>query len=261
MDVTARVQAEELDRAVRERDLRVAADIQQHLRPHVFPDLSEVEIETFSASSMHIGGDYFDVLKVDERHWAFVIADVSGKGAGAALMMAECRATLRICATGELSPGAVVRRLNRAIQPDMRPGMYIALFYGILDLDTNALRYVRAGHEEMLLLRKGGSAPELLRGEGLAVGLDDGPIFDSMLEECEVALNAGDLVALFTDGITEARNPGDEEFTRDRLAAALARHDDRPLAEVVRTVDRFARQFSALVPRHDDSTLLLFRPR
>jgi PAS domain S-box-containing protein len=260
-DVTARHQAEESERAARERDLRVAADIQQHLRPRIFPDLSEVEIETFSASTMHIGGDYFDVLKVDERHWAFVIADVSGKGAGAALMMAECRATLRLCTAGELSPAAVIRRLNRAIQPDMRPGMFIALFYGILDLDTNALRYVRAGHEDMLLIRKGSGTPELLHGEGLAVGLDDGAIFDDMIEEREAALNPGDLVALYTDGITEARNAAGDEFGRDRLATALVRNEDRPLSEVVKRVDRFARQFSALVPRHDDSTLLLFRPR
>jgi sigma-B regulation protein RsbU (phosphoserine phosphatase) len=260
-DATTRVQAEEAERSARERDLRVAADIQQHLRPRLFPDLSEVEIEMFSTSTMHIGGDYFDVLKVDERHWAFVIADVSGKGAGAALMMAECRATLRLCAAGELSPATVIRRLNRAIQPDMRPGMFIALFYGILNLDTNALRYVRAGHEDMLLVRKGASAPELLQGEGLAVGLDDGAIFDDMIEEREVALNPGDLVALYTDGITEARNPAGDEFGRDRLAAALLRNEERPLSEVVKRVDRFARQFSALVPRHDDSTMLLFRPR
>lgn len=260
-DITPRKQAEEAERAARERDLRVAADVQQHLRPHVFPDIGEVEIETFSASSMHIGGDYYDVLRVDDRHWGFVIADVAGKGAGAALMMAECRATLRLSATGELSPGTVVRRLNRAIQPDMRPGMYIALFYGILDLDTNVLRYVRAGHEAMLLLRSGAAAPELLQADGLAVGLDEGTVFDSLLEEKEVALAPGDLVALYTDGITEARNPQGEEFTRDRLAAALLRHEDRPLADMARTVDRFVRKFSALTPRHDDSTLLLFRPR
>jgi serine phosphatase RsbU (regulator of sigma subunit) len=227
----------------------------------VFPDLSEVEIEMFSSSSMHIGGDYFDVLKVDERHWAFVIADVAGKGAGAALMMAECRATLRLCAPGELSPAVVVRRLNRAIQPDMRPGMFITLFYGILNLDTNALRYVRAGHEEMLLVRKGTLATELLQAEGLAVGLDDGDIFDEMIEEREVPLDPGDMVVLYTDGITEARNAAGEEFGRDRLSTALLRHEDKPLSEVVKYVDRFARQFSALVPRHDDSTLLLFRPR
>jgi len=260
-DATARKRAEEAERAVRERDLQVAAEIQQHLLPHVFPDISEVEIETFSASSMLIGGDYFDVLRVDERRWGFVVADVSGKGAGAALMMAECRATLHICATSELSPAAVVRRLNRAIQPDMRPGMYITLFYGILDLDTNVFRYARAGHESILLLRRGAVAPELLDAEGMAVGLDEGPLFDAVLEEREVRLNEGDLVALYTDGITEAQNPKGEEFGRGRLATALLHHENRSLADMARTVERFVRRFSALTPHHDDSTLLLFRLR
>ncbi len=260
-DITARHEAEERERAARERDLRVAGEIQQHLRPRVFPDITEVEIEALAASSMLIGGDYYDVLPVSGRSWGFVVADVSGKGAGAALMMAECRATLRLCAAGELSPAAVLRRVNRAIQPDMRPGMYIALFYGILDLDTNRLRFCRAGHEPALLLRRGTMTPELLPGGGLALGLDEGSLFDEMLEEREVEMQSGDLLALYTDGITEACNPKGEEFSRDRLATALQKHEERPLAEVARKVDRYVRNFCALAPRHDDRTLLLVRPR
>jgi PAS domain S-box-containing protein len=260
-DITARHEAEERERAVRERDLRVAGEIQQHLRPRVFPDITEVEIEALAASSMLIGGDYYDVLPVSGRSWGFVVADVSGKGAGAALMMAECRATLRLCAAGELSPAAVLRRVNRAIQPDMRPGMYIALFYGILDLNTNRLRFCRAGHEPALLLRRGADKPELLPGGGLALGLDEGSLFDEMLEEREVEMQPGDLLALYTDGITEACNPKGEEFSRDRLATALQKHEEKPLAEVARKVDRYVRNFCALAPRHDDRTLLLVRPR
>jgi len=260
-DITARHEAEDRERAARERDLRVASEVQQHLRPRVFPDLTEVEIEALASSSMLIGGDYYDVLPVDERRWGFVVADVSGKGAAAALMMAECRATLRLCAAGEPSPTAVLKRVNRAIQPDMRPGMFIALFYGILDLDTNVLRFCRAGHEPTLLIRRGATAPELLPGAGLALGLDEGPLFDSLLEEREVALQPGDLLALYTDGVTEACNTGGEEFGRERLASALLRHEERPLAEVVRTVDRYVRNFCTLAPRHDDRTLLLVRVR
>lgn len=259
-DITPRKAAEERERALRERDLRTAAEIQAHLRPREFPDISEVEIEALSDPSMLIGGDYYDVLHVDDRRWGFVIADVSGKGAGAALVMTECRATMRLCAEGEPSPAAVLRRVNRNLQPDMRPGMFVALFYGILDLDTNRLRYCRAGHEPPLLLRGGGEV-ETLPGGGLAVGLDDGPLFNEMLEESEIQLHPGDLLALYTDGITEASNPQGEEFGRDRLAASLQRHLERPLPEVVRTVDRYVRNFCVLAPRHDDRTLLLVRAR
>jgi phosphoserine phosphatase RsbU/P len=259
-DITARKAAEEREREVRERDLRTAGEIQQHLRPRVFPDISAVEIEALSDPSMLIGGDYYDVLPVDCRRWGFVIADVAGKGAGAALLMAECRATLRLCAPGETSPAAVLRRANRTLQPDMRPGLFIACFYGILDLDTRILRYCRAGHEPPLLMRAAGGC-ESLPGVGLAVGLDEGPLFDEMLEEHEIALRPGDLLALYTDGITEAINPHGEEFGRERLANALQRHVDKPLAEVARTVDRYVRNFCVLAPRHDDRTLLLMRTR
>jgi phosphoserine phosphatase RsbU/P len=260
-DITARKDAEERERAIRERDLRLAGEVQHHLRPHVFPDIGEVEIEALSQPSTHIGGDYYDVLAVDERRWGFVIADVAGKGPAAALMMAACRATLRICAAGEPSPAAVVKRVNRALHGDMPRGMFIALFYGILDLDTNVLRYVRAGHEPSLLLRAGKPGVELMGAGGLALGFDAGPVFDAMIEEGEIAMQPGDLLALYTDGITEATNATGDEFGRDRLAETLARNDQTPLPKVVEKLDRYLRQFSALAPRNDDRTLLLIRAR
>jgi sigma-B regulation protein RsbU (phosphoserine phosphatase) len=221
-DITLRKDAEDRERALRERDLRLAGEVQHQLRPHVFPDIGEVEIEALSQASLHIGGDYYDVLPVDERRWGFVIADVAGKGPAAALMMAACRATLRLCAAGEPSAASVVRRVNRALHADMPRGMFISLFYGILDLNTNRLTYVRAGHEPAILLRAGGGAPELLSAGGLALGFDDGPVFDAMLEETVLDLAAGDLLALYTDGITEAANAAGEEFGRDRMVTALA---------------------------------------
>ena len=108
----------------------------------------------------------------------------------------------------------MLRRVNAAIQPDMRPGMYIGLFYGVLDLDTHELRYCRAGHEQPLVIRAAGTEPELLPGEGLAIGLDEGSIFAELLEERTTVLGAGDMLVLYTDGITEACNPQNEEFTR-----------------------------------------------
>ncbi len=260
-DITPRKDAEDRERALRERDLRLAGEVQHQLRPHVFPDISEVEIEALSQASLHIGGDYYDVLPVDERRWGFVIADVAGKGPAAALMMAACRATLRLCAAGEPSAAVVVRRVNHALHGDMPRGMFISLFYGILDLDTNRLTCVRAGHEPAILLRAGGDAPELLSAGGLALGFDEGPVFDAMLEETVVDLAPGDMLALYTDGITEAANAAGEEFGRDRMITALAGQENVPLGRVVEKLNRYLRQFSALASRNDDRTLLLVRPR
>lgn len=260
-DITPRKDAEDRERALRERDLRLAGEVQHQLRPHVFPDIGEVEIEALSQASLHIGGDYYDVLPVDGRRWGFVMADVAGKGPAAALMMAACRATLRLCAAGEPSAASVVRRVNRALHGDMPPGMFISLFYGILDLDTNRLTYVRAGHEPALLLRAGGSAPELLSADGLALGFDEGPVFDSLLQEETMDLGPGDLLALYTDGITEAANAAGDEFGRDRLTTTLAGQEQTPLPRVVEKLNRYLRQFSALASRNDDRTLLLVRRR
>lgn len=257
-DITQRKAAEQRERELQERDLRTAAEIQSHLLPHEFPENDVVEIQALSHPSMLIGGDYYDVLTVDDRHLGFVIADVSGKGAGAALVMTECRAMMRLSAENELRPSRVVSRVNRMMQPDMRPGMFVALFYGIIDLDTKVMRFCRAGHEPPLLLHPNGEVDQL-PGAGLAVGLDEGELFDEMLEEHEVQLKEGDLLALYTDGITEATNPHGEEFERVRLATSLERHLDRPLDEVVKTVDRYVRNFCVLEPNHDDRTLLLVR--
>jgi PAS domain S-box-containing protein len=260
-DVTERKAAEARAREVQERELALARDVQQHLLPSRFPELPGVDVEVLSQPSLQLGGDYYDVLSVDERHQGFVIADVSGKGAPAALMMAACRASLRLCAPGETSPAAVLRRVNRALQPDMPPGMYITLFYGILNLDTLALRFCRAGHEAGLLLRAGGGAPVLLGDGGMALGMAPDELFDATLDEGRVVLGRGDLLALYTDGVNEACNASGEEFGRDRLADALRRHQKEPLADILRRFDRYLRQFCTLAPRHDDRALLVVRAR
>ncbi len=260
-DITERKVAEANQRVAQERELALARDVQQHLLPSRFPSLGRIEVEVLSQPSQQLGGDYYDVLPVDGKHHGFLIADVSGKGAPAALMMAACRASLRLCAPGEVSPAAVLRRVNRALQPDMPPGMYITLFYGILNLDTLELRYCRAGHEAGLLLRAGGGAPVLLGEGGMALGMVPGELFDDTLEEGGVTLDPGDLLALYTDGINEACNVSGEEFGRDRVVETLGRHQNEPLAEILRRFDRYLRQFCTLAPRHDDRALLLVRAR
>jgi serine phosphatase RsbU (regulator of sigma subunit) len=260
-DITSRKLAEDDARAARERDLLVAQEVQRHLLPQEFPSITELDIAAHYETPLSLGGDYYDVIPTGPRQWGFAIADVSGKGAAAALMMASCRATLRLLAPGESDPSTVLRRLNAALQPDMPVGMYISLFYAVLDLDSHRLRYSRAGHEPPLVIRRGGERTELLEAGGLALGLCPGSIFDDTLDGGEITLEAGDLVALYTDGINEACNANGVEFGRDRLAAALSRDVRRPLPEIVAMLARYLRQFSTLSTRSDDRTLLLLRMR
>ena len=260
-DTTIRKEVEARERLTRERDLRVAHEVQQHLLPSVYPDIGEVEIDTLYTPSRLVGGDYYDCFQVGERRWGFAVADVSGKGTAAALMMASCRTALRVKAQGGWDPATVLRMVNFIVQPDMPKSMFISATYGILDLDTRTFAFCRAGHEPTLLVRAGTGEVQELCPSGMALGLDPGGLFDEGLEEATVALAPQDLLVLFTDGITETANPEGEEFGRQRLAAVLRESRHLPLPEIRQQVDRALETFAFNAPAADDRTLLLLRLR
>ena len=260
-DITYRREAEERERIGRERDLRIAHEVQQHLLPNVYPDIGAVETDTLYTPSRLVGGDYYDFFEVGERRWGFAVADVSGKGTAAALMMASCRTALRVKAQGGWDPVTVLRMVNLIVQPDMPKAMFISAVYGILDLETNVFRFCRAGHEPGLVVRaRTGEVLELCPA-GMALGLDPGALFDECLEEEVVTLEPQDLLVLYTDGITETANPEGEEFGRDRLAVVLRESRHLPLVEIRQQVDRALCAFAFNAPAADDRTLLLVRPR
>lgn len=260
-DVTERKEAEARERTGHERDLRVAHEVQQHLLPRVYPDIAAVEIDTLYTPSRLVGGDYYDFFEVGERRWGFAVADVSGKGTAAALMMAACRTALRVKAQGGWAPANVLRMVNYIVQPDMPKAMFISAVYGILDLNTNVFSMARAGHEPALVIRAKDGAVEEVTPAGMALGLDPGTLFDECLDESLVTLGPEDLLVLFTDGITETANPEGEEFGRERLAEVLRESRHLPLAEIRHQVDRALCSFAFNAPAADDRTLLLVRPR
>ncbi|MFT3830606.1 MAG: PAS domain S-box protein [Opitutaceae bacterium] len=260
-DITARKLVEERERIGRERDLRVAHEVQQHLLPNLYPDIAAVEIDTLYTPSRLIGGDYYDFFEVGERRWGFAVADVSGKGTAAALMMAACRTALRVKAQGGWAPANVLRMVNYIVQPDMPKAMFISAIYGILDLGTNVFAMARAGHEPALIVRAKDGAVEELCPAGMALGLDQGALFDECLEESVVTLGPQDLLVLYTDGITETANPEGEEYGRTRLAEVLRESRHLPLAEIRQQIDRALVTFAFNAPAADDRTLLLVRPR
>ncbi|HUG12260.1 MAG TPA: PAS domain S-box protein [Opitutaceae bacterium] len=262
-DITERKQAEEGANLAREREAQTARDVQRHLLPHVYPNIDEAEIGALYFPSRFVGGDYYDFFEVEKGRWGFAIADVSGKGAAAALIMAACRTALRIKATVKAKdgPAAVIREVNRLIQPDMPSAMFISLVYGILDLNTRVFTFCRAGHEPPVVIRRGSNEVLTLLPGGMAIGLDPGPIFDELLEESSVILHPRDLLVLYTDGITEAASSTGEEFGRERLVAALRSGEDRALNLVKLLLNEALDKFAPDLAGADDRTLLMVRPR
>lgn len=258
-DITERKEAEQREAEGRERDLRTAREVQHHLLPGSVPEISEIDVSRLYVPSRYIGGDYYDYFEVSPRHWAFVVGDVSGKGASAALVMAACRTTLRIESRRHQSPTSLLRAVNQHIYPDMPEGMFISMAYGVLDLDTKRLTICRAGHEKPVIIRSKDGSVEFPNPGGMAIGLDEGPLFDEFLEEQTVQLHSGDLLALYTDGITEAVSPSEEEFGTARFVSTLVSARTQSAAAITEAVDRELREFTKSEGLRDDRTLVVVR--
>ena len=245
-----------------DRDLEIARDIQKILLPSDAPDLPGFEVSGLNLPASTLSGDYFDYLRVDEDHLGIAIADVSGKGVPASLIMAMCRGALRSLSPGERSPAAVLRGVNKQLYPDMKEDMFISMAYVVLNRHTGEALLARAGHDAPLLYRAGGEGEptvERLNPKGMAVGIDSGEVFDRFCTDFPFRFGQGDLLLLYTDGITEALAAGGDEFGIDRLSRELLESAPDGSGETLHRLARSVRSFSGGQPQHDDITLIALR--
>jgi phosphoserine phosphatase RsbU/P len=198
-----------------DRELQIARDIQRSLFPQSCPSLAGFSFAAQSDACYEVGGDYYDFLPLDAGRLALVIADVSGKGTPASLLMASVHASLQALA-GTTDPGALMRRLNRFLFANTQTNKYVTLFYAELDPVSRRLLYVNAGHVPPYRVGPDGSRARLETG-GPVLGL----IEDADYEAEEISLAPGERVAAVTDGVTEALSPAEEEFGDDRVFGAL----------------------------------------
>ncbi|MCD5391149.1 SpoIIE family protein phosphatase [candidate division NPL-UPA2 bacterium] len=238
-----------------EQELQIARDIQQLLLPESAPKLQGFELASLARPAKEVGGDYYDYIQVSEDEWGLVIADVSGKGVPGALVMAMVRSMLRAEAIGNSRAAKVLSKVNRSIYPDIRDDMFISLFYLILNTKKRTLNYARAGHDPSILFHADDGRYELLFSDGMALGVDEGPLFNQALEELQIELKSGDAVILYTDGITEAMNADSEEFGLQRLLDIAKKGEGS--SDLVAKIDREVSQFTGGIPQRDDITLVV----
>ncbi|MDM7916410.1 MAG: PP2C family protein-serine/threonine phosphatase, partial [Candidatus Eisenbacteria bacterium] len=239
-----------------EEELRLARLIQNRLLPSGPPDLERVELAGISMPAREVGGDYFDYLVLDNGLVGIAVADVSGKGAPAALLMSSFRASLRTQDLAGLGPAEVLARLNRFIHQSVDPGKFITAFLGLLDPATGRIRYANAGHDPPLVRKTTGEIVEMTGG-GLILGM----LPQIVYEEGEATLERGSLLAVFTDGVTEARNVDGDFFGSDRLAEFLRLADGTPCSDILQGIVERVQDFSEGTPQADDITIVLMRPR
>ena len=248
------------------RDIALASDVQRRLLPDAPPRAECVDFAAISVPARRIGGDYYDFVELGDGQIGIALADVSGKGVAAALIMSVVQASLRIISSeGDVSPPRLVARMNQFVYRSTPASKYATFFYAQLDQQRRQLRYVNAGHNAPYLLRAGrpstaGSAPpeiEELSAGGTVVGM-----FPEMeYEEATVELCPGDVLLAFTDGVPEAHNPEDEEFGEERLQQLLRQTAHLPANEISARLSDEMKDWIRDAEQYDDLTFIVMKVR
>jgi sigma-B regulation protein RsbU (phosphoserine phosphatase) len=239
-----------------DHDLEIARDIQRILLPSEAPVVPGFEISGINIPARHVSGDYFDYLEVDKERLGVAIADVSGKGVPASIIMAICRSVLRSQATGNSSPADVLHKVNRQLYPDIKEDMFISMAYVILDPANNRVTLSRAGHDAPLLYKRSSQTVTPLKPRGMALGIDSGSVFDRLTVDFDVSLERDDCLVLYTDGVTEALDAEGFEFGLERTVQSVRASAMHGASAIVTRVIDDVRNFSGSQPQHDDITLI-----
>lgn len=239
-------------------DLALAKNIQNLLLPDSYPNHEDLDIDATYATAQIVGGDLYNFFDLDEHRIGVAIADVSGKGVPASLVMAMCQTSLRHYARSEKSPADVLKAVNRELLLGTRKDMFVTFVYAVIDTSKHEMTIARAGHELPIVFRVQGGEREVLRpkSEGMALGMVPSDIFDVVIQETVVPFERGDVLTLFTDGVTEAVNQDEEEFSEARLVDTISGFVSLPAKDINKGVISRVDLFAGENGKRDDFTLL-----
>ncbi len=241
-----------------ESELKIAHDIQLSIVPRMFPpfpDRKEFEIFAVLKPAREVGGDYYDFFFLDDDHLCFTIGDVSGKGVPASLYMAVTRTLIRAKAAAGLSPAQVMDRVNQDLAMDNLTSMFVTIFLGIFDVREGIVRFCNGGHDPPILIDSAGEIKAMGEPDGLLVGV----ISDTDYHTHEYRMEIGETVFLFTDGITEAMDPREELYTRERLEDYLKRFKSPVPEKLIREMLEELERYAAGHEQSDDITMLALK--
>ncbi|MGH8017365.1 MAG: PP2C family protein-serine/threonine phosphatase, partial [Opitutaceae bacterium] len=244
-------------------DLALAKEIQQVLVPQRLPRVEGLEIDVRYIPAKEVGGDLVDVIALADGRVAVVVADVSGKSVGASILMAICRTRIRNSLTRSDSPAAVLREVNRGMADEFRPGMFVTALVAVLDGRSGAVTLARAGHEAPLVAKRAAGRavvscafPEI---EGMALGIGEPEMFDDAIADHTFTLEAGEMLALYTDGVTEAANEEGKEFSSARLADAVRTLSARRVSDLCDGILETVHRFTGTARYGDDLSFVLVK--
>jgi len=244
-----------------DHDLEIAREIQSILLPSDPPPVPGYEISGLNIPARQVSGDYFDYLVIDENRTGVAVADVSGKGVPAALIMAMCRSVIRSQAPGKESPADVLQRVNRQLYPDIKEDMFISMAYLILNNITGQITLCRAGHDAPLHYSAKTQTVTKLNPPGMALGIDSGGVFDRIACDFSVTLDTDDCLILYTDGVTEALDSSGMEFGMANMIESIKQSASAGASGIIERVTDDVVNFIGNTPRSDDITMIVIRKR
>ena len=241
-------------------DLSLARGIQQMLLPRATMVLAGLDLDARYAPAQKVGGDLYDIFPLSPTRLGIAVADVSGKGIPASLLMAICRTNLRQIAPRHISPAGVLMELNRALAADIQGGLYVTMLYAVIDILRDEVTFARAGHELPLFARpdraSGAYDVGYIGSDGMPLGMVPDEVFSPAITDHTERFAAGDVLVLYTDGITEAPNEEDREFSGARLADAVRTLHNRTARELNDGVLDQVQRFTGGTSQRDDFTLV-----
>jgi sigma-B regulation protein RsbU (phosphoserine phosphatase) len=245
---------ERLDRSKAELD--IAAEIRRSFLPDTIPSIEGFDVAATSVMAKEVGGDFFDVIPMElvplhQGSYGILIADVSGKGIPAALFMALSRIVVRVNATWHHEPAKAIASANTIIAQDSKSGMFVTLFYGILSEEDRTLTYVNAGHNPPMVYRAGSDTFEELTMTGLAIGV----LEDEIYGQRTIPIEPGDIIVLYTDGVTESLSSSQEMFGEERLKSIIWENRSLTATGIQKKIFDEVQNFSKSEPQFDDITL------
>jgi phosphoserine phosphatase RsbU/P len=236
-------------------EIETARNIQQSFLPEVIPTLNGFDLAAFSLPALEVGGDFYDFIPISKDRWGFVIADVSGKGFPAALFMALSRTCVRANAMGKTTAAEAICMANNLISQDAKSGMFVTLFYAMLDLSNRQLHYVNAGHNPPMMFKDGNSNVVMLGAKGIALGVMD----EICLQEIDINLTGNETLVFYTDGVTEAINNREEQFGVERLSKLIAENTKMPAGDLISLIKSSIIDFTRGQAQFDDITLMVLK--
>jgi sigma-B regulation protein RsbU (phosphoserine phosphatase) len=236
------------------RDLAQAADIHRRMLPEQAPKVAGLDLAGYNSACRTVGGDYFDFFTYADGRVALLLADVSGKGMPAALMMTRLQAHVQSLLDEPDDLGATMARINQLTCDRCPANRFITLFLCRLDPATGEVVFANAGHNPPVLVRASGEA-QLVEGGGPVLGI----LPAARYSEMRLHLDDGDMLVLYSDFVTEAGNPDYDEFGEERLRGILQKHRAKPAAAIVEAVTNALAEFTAGAPQADDITLVVAR--